>query len=352
MPAAVATPAITSGYPAPDISMACALPTDAPKATISALEGTVNRFTGPWMDMARFDPWWDAAAMRRVPRKRVLDAEEEQPLKKARMEQGFEEMTRYVSEARGTSETEKIMGKGNVKEVGGRVRGEGRGKTWSWERRYRRIAPKPAPRPVEAAGGLRPMPVVVPQVYGNALQIHNETSTTSTHWVNNPAGEPIIEPVPLRSGGSSTSTPADDQDEARAPDHYNHYHDEHQHQLGEESALSRVEAAVVIDEKIYGGDIFRCAPCNRAFCRKYDRRRHVVTVHYLGKLPCDWCHIFFYARRDGVTRHKKENCPAMDYEDRDTNPWGWFTAWLTGPRRGGKRRRRGGTTARSSAMAN
>ncbi|ETW84880.1 hypothetical protein HETIRDRAFT_121112 [Heterobasidion irregulare TC 32-1] len=336
MPAAVATPAITSGYPAPDdISIARSIPPDAQWSNVSAWEGTVNRFTSPWMDMARSNLRWDAVAMLQAPRKRMLDAEEQQPLKRAKVGQGFEEMTRGVSESRGAPEGEEIVGKGNAKEVGGRVRSEGREKAWSWERRYRRIAPKPAPRLVEAAGGLRPMPVVVPQVYGNALHNNNQRSTTSTHWVNNPAGKPVIEPVPLWCGGPSASTPADDQGETREPDDHDHGHDERQYQLGDEPALSRVEAAVVIDEKIYGGDIFRCAPCNRTFCRKYDRRRHIVTVHYLGKLPCDWCHIFFYARRDGVTRHKKENCPAMDYEDRDTNPWGWFIAWLTGPHRGG-----------------
>ncbi|ETW84814.1 hypothetical protein HETIRDRAFT_473537 [Heterobasidion irregulare TC 32-1] len=92
----------------------------------------------------------------------------------------------------------------------------------------------------------------------------------------------------------------------------------------------------------------RCVPCNKTFRRKYDRRRHVVTVHYLGKIPCDWCDLFFYARRDGVTRHKDENCPARDFEDRHTNPRRWFMAWLTGPCRSSRRRR---GRAGSSTMA-
>ena len=202
----------------------------------------------------------------------------------------------------------------------------------------RRTTPKPAPGPVEAAGGLRPILVVVPQVDGNALTESNNTSTTSTHRVDNPADEFVIEPVPLPSGGPSTSPSVEDQEQAGEP-HEDDEDDEDLLRLGDETTLSQREAAVVINENIYGGDILRCVPCNKTFYRKYDRRRHVVTVHYLGKIPCDWCDMYFYARRDGITRHKKGNCPARDFEDRHTNPWRWFMAWVNGPCRGGRRRR-------------
>ncbi|ETW84817.1 hypothetical protein HETIRDRAFT_439360 [Heterobasidion irregulare TC 32-1] len=216
-------------------------------------------------------------------------------------------------------------------EIGTGAGSEGSGGTWSSESGFRPIAPMPAPGLVGAAGGLHPRLVAVPQVDGSALYYNNHTSTTSTHRVDNPAGEFVIEPVPLSSGGPSTSMPADDEDEADEPQDEED-HDEGQHQLGDETSLSEREAVVVIDEKIYGRDPLRCLACNnKSFARKYERRRHVVTVHYLKKVPCDWCGIFFYTRRDGVTRHKDENCPARDFEDRHTNPTRWFMAWLSGP---------------------
>ncbi|ETW84839.1 hypothetical protein HETIRDRAFT_121135 [Heterobasidion irregulare TC 32-1] len=333
-----ATPAVTTTpvVPATDvIPMERVTPTNAQRSKYSALEGAVRPFTGPWVDMARtviearLDPRWDPSVFRRETRKRGVDAQEQPSPKRARVEEGMEEAIAGVRAEGAVSADEGENGKMKARELdsgAGSERSEG---AWSMESRFRPIAPMPSPGPVHAAGGLHPILVVVPQVNGNALTQHNDTSTTSTHRVDNPAGEFVVEPVPLPSGGPSTSTPADDQDEAGEPD--DHDQDGHQHQLGDESNLSKREAAVVIDEKIYGGDPLRCLACNnKSFARKYDRRRHVVTVHYLGKIPCDWCDLFFYARRDGVTRHKDENCPARDFEDRHTNPRRWFMAWLTG----------------------
>ncbi|ETW84807.1 hypothetical protein HETIRDRAFT_473535 [Heterobasidion irregulare TC 32-1] len=319
--------------------MACIIPTDAQRSTYSALEGAVRPFTGPWAVMARtiaaarLDPRWDPSVWRRETRKREADAEEAPSPKRARMKEDLEGATAGANVVGGKRESEGEEGEMMEMEIGTGAVSEGSGGTWSSESGFR---PIPAPGPVGAAGGLHPRLVAVPQVDGSALYQHNHTSTTSTHRVDNPAGEFVIEPVPLPSGGPSISPSAGDQEEAREP--IEDGDDEDQLRLGDETTLSQREAAVVIDENIYGGDIMRCVPCNKTFRRKYDRRRHVVTVHYLGKFPCDWCDMYFYTRRDGITRHKKGNCPARDFEDRHTNPWRWFTAWVNGPRRGGRRR--------------
>ena len=265
-------------------------------------------------------------------RKRRVDAEDQPPSKRARVEEGLGEVIAEASVVGRTSADEGGSGKVMGMEIGGGALGsEMSEEIWPLESGLRHIAPKPVPGSVKAAVGLHPLSVVLPQVHDNALQANNYTSITSTHRVDNPVGEPVIEPVPLPSGGPSTSTPADDQEEADEPQHEED-HDEGQHQLGDETSLSKREAAVVIDERVYGRDPLRCLACNNmSFARKYERRRHVVTIHYLKKVPCDWCGIFFYARRDGVTRHKDENCPARDFEDRHTNPMRWFMAWLSGP---------------------
>ena len=337
-PTTLVAPALYAA-PAPDaISMARVIPTNAQRSPFSALEGTMRPFKGPWVETARtviearLDPRWDPSVFRRETRKRRGDGEEQPPLKRARVE-GLEEEIAEASVVGDTSADEGGSGKVMEMEIGGGApRSERSEEIWPLESGLRRIAPKPAPGPDMAVGGLRPMPVVVPQVYGNAPNEHRNTSTTSTHGVDNPAGEFVIEAVPLSSGGPSTSTPADDQEEVDNPQEEDH--DEGQHQIREETSLSasKREAAVVIDEKIYGRDPLRCLACNNmSFARKYERRRHIVTIHYLNKVPCDWCGIFFYARRDGVTRHKDENCPARDFEDRHTNPMRWFMEWLSGP---------------------
>ena len=97
------------------------------------------------------------------------------------------------------------------------------------------------------------MLVVVPQVEGNAPNENRNTSTTSTDRVDNSAGEFVVEPVPLPRGGPSTSTPADDQNEA-SEHQEDDDHEEGQHQLGDESSLSKREAAIVTGKKVYGGD--------------------------------------------------------------------------------------------------
>ena len=359
-PASPTTPTTTvvapatdaASAPAPDaISMARIIPTDAQRSTHSALEGAVRPFTGPWAAMARtitvarLDPRWDPSVLRQETRKREADAEEAPSPKRARIEERLGEAAVGASAVGGTREGEGEEGELMETEIGTSAGTEG---TWSLESGFGPIAPMPAPGPVEAAGGLHSILVVIPQVDGNALHQHNYTSTTSTHRVDNPAGEFVIEPVPLPSGGPSTSPSADDHQDASEP--IEDEDEEDQLRLGDETTLSQREAAVVIDENIYGGDIMRCVPCNKTFRRKYDRRRHVVTVHYLGKFPCDWCELYFYTRRDGITRHKKGNCPAKDFEDRHTNPWRWFMAWVNGPRRGGRRRRgtAGSTRRRSS----
>ncbi|ETW84819.1 hypothetical protein HETIRDRAFT_426011 [Heterobasidion irregulare TC 32-1] len=323
-----ATPAVptTPVVPATDvIPMERVTPTNAQRSKYCALEGAVRPLTGPWVDMARtvidarLDPRWDPSVFRRETRKRG-DAQEQPSPKRARVEEGLGEAAAGVRAEGAVSADEGENGKMKAKELDSGAGSEKSEGAWSMESRFRPIAPMPSPGPVHAAGGLHPILVVVPQVNGNALTQHNDTSTTSTHRVDNPAGEFVVEPVPLPSGGPSTSTPADDQDEAGEPD--DHDQDGHQHQLGDDSSPSKREAAVVIDEKIYGGDPLRCLACNnKSFARKYDRRRHVVTVHYLGKIPCDWCDLFFYARRDGVTRHKDENSVGGGETGLDRRRW-------------------------------
>ena len=65
-------------------------------------------------------------------------------------------------------------------------------------------------------------------------------------------------------------TPADGQEEAGEPSEDDNV--EGLLRLGDETSLSQVEAAVVIDEMIYGRDPLRCLPCiNKVFARTYDR---------------------------------------------------------------------------------
>ena len=254
---APAPDAVSAPAPAPDaISMARIIPTDAPRSTYSALEGAVRPLTGPWAAMARtiaaarLDPRWDPSVWRRETRKREADAEEAPSPKRARMEEGLGGATVGASAVGGTREGEGEEGEVMETDIGTGAGTEG---TWSLESRFGPIAPMPAPGPVEAAGGLHPILVVVPQVDGNALTQHNYTSTTSTRKVDNPAGEFVIEPVPLPRRGPSTSTPADDQDEA-SEHQEDDDHEEGQHQLGDESSISKREAAIVIGEMVYGGD--------------------------------------------------------------------------------------------------
>ena len=89
-------------------------------------------------------------------------------------------------------------------------RGEARGpKMRPWTTTYRPIAPKPVLEPMQAAVGQIPMPVGVPQVSSNALRAHNSISITSTHRVDNPAGQPVADSVPLSNGGLPTLEPAE-----------------------------------------------------------------------------------------------------------------------------------------------
>lgn len=213
------------------------IPTDAQISTFSELEGAVYHFAGPLVDMARvvvasrLDPRWDLEAVRRMTRDCLAYAGKQQPLSRASLELRAMEETVEVSEVE--------VGSGDED----RERDESE-TTWSRESGCWRVAPMPTPRPMEAARGLHPMPVVIPQTDGDALSNDKDKSTTSTHEVDNPAGEPVIELVPLSSGGPMTSWSADDQPEAPGPE------DAPQPQPGNPYP----KPTAVIDETVYGSD--------------------------------------------------------------------------------------------------
>ncbi|ETW85355.1 hypothetical protein HETIRDRAFT_424678 [Heterobasidion irregulare TC 32-1] len=179
------------------------IPTDAQISTFSELEGAVYPFAGPLVDMAcvvvasRLDPRWDLEAVQRMIRDCLAYAGKQQPLSRASLESRAMEETVEVSEVE--------VGSGDED----RERDESE-TTWSQETGCWRVAPMPTPRPMEAAGGLHPMPVVIPQTDGDALSNDKDKSTTSTHEVDNPAGEPVVELVPLSSGGPMASWSVDD----------------------------------------------------------------------------------------------------------------------------------------------
>lgn len=269
------------------------IPTDAQISTFSELEGAVYHFAGPLVDMARvvvasrLDPRWDLEAVRRMTRDCLAYAGKQQPLSRASLELRAMEETVEVSEVE--------VGSGDED----RERDESE-TTWSRESGCWRVAPMPTPRPMEAARGLHPMPVVIPQTDGDALSNDKDKSTTSTHEVDNPAGEPVIELVPLSSGGPMTSWSADDQPEAPGPE------DAPQPQSGNPYP----KPTAVIDETVYGSDPPRCQPCNKHFVRASDRKRHIETHSVPSEgLSCDWCQKGGYSRQDAIDRHKRNNCP-------------------------------------------
>ena len=224
---------LTSPAPASPIPIPIpthAAPRKSQLSTFSELDDAVDPFTGPLFGLARTVAAADFITRWNVVAERPNDTEGQPPLKRARMEEvnrvGVESLPKTAE-----SQPETVEGPPEVSvsqsESGGTVgggdegvsrkekaarkgRGETRGpKMRSWATSYRPIAPKPVPEQIQAAVGRMSMPVGVPQVYGNALSAHNDISTTSTHRVDNPAGEPVADSVPLSNGGPPTLEPAE-----------------------------------------------------------------------------------------------------------------------------------------------
>ena len=128
----------------------------------------------------------------------------------------------------------------------------------------------------ETVGARDQIPVVRPQVHGSTLQRTTYTSTTSTHRVENPTGEPVPETVPQSFGGSWTAAPGEEEETAR---------------------------------KRKSADPHVCDECGMRLSCPSDMARHKAGRDHgkLAKFKCDECGAPFF-RKDAVHRHKKEHC--------------------------------------------
>ena len=149
-----------------------------------------------------------------------------------------------------------------------------------------RLPTQYAERERETAGVQSQIPVVHPQAHGSAPQQTTSTSTTSTHRMENPIGEPVPEAVPQSIGGPWTTIPGEEQRGAR----------------------KRKRA----DPHVCDGP----DGCSKRLSCPYDMPRHKATLRHGGerKFACDDCQAQF-VRKDEVHRHKRDHCPNKGGKD-------------------------------------
>ncbi|ETW85257.1 hypothetical protein HETIRDRAFT_448420 [Heterobasidion irregulare TC 32-1] len=137
-----------------------------------------------------------------------------------------------------------------------------------------------AARGREMVGVQSQIPVVHPQAHDSAPKETTGTSTTSTHRVEIPIGEPVPEAVPQSIGGPWTTTPGEKQRGAR----------------------KRKRA----DPHVCDGP----DGCSKRLSCPYDMPRHKATLRHGGvrEFACDDCPALF-VRKDEVLRHMREHCP-------------------------------------------
>ena len=149
-----------------------------------------------------------------------------------------------------------------------------------------RLPTQYAVRERETVGVQSQIPVVHPQAHGSAPQQTTVTSTTSTHRVENPTGEPVPEAIPQSIGGPWTTTPGEEQKGAR----------------------KRKRADPHVCDGTDG--------CSKRLSCPYDMPRHKATLRHGGerKFACDDCQAQF-VRKDEVHRHKRDHCPNKGGKD-------------------------------------
>ena len=269
-------------------------------APFSSLLGAVYPIQGPWRDMAR--------EIVEAPRDIVLRVLAEVP---PRMP--VEEVPKPVPELPPSPETasepvpqehhvnmEEGLRRKKAREAKGsegEKEGESQGGTGA--KAGRRIVRRPRMPPIagcglfsvrlpshyaargrEMAGARSQIHVVHPQAHDSAPKETTVTSTTSTHRVENPTGEPVPEAVPQSIGGPSTAT------------------------LGEEQRGARKRKRA--DPHVCDGS----DGCSKRLSCPYDIPRHKATLRHGGvrKFACDDCKALF-VRKDEIHRHKQKHCP-------------------------------------------
>ncbi|ETW85330.1 hypothetical protein HETIRDRAFT_168447 [Heterobasidion irregulare TC 32-1] len=271
-------------------------------APFSSLLGAVYPIQGPWRDMAR--------EIVEAPRDIVLRVLAEVP---PRMP--VEEVPKPAPELPPSPETASVpvpqehyvdMEEGprrkkarNEKGSEGEGEGQGESQGGNGAKAERRIVRRPRMPPIagcglfsvrlpshyaargrEMVGVQSQIHVVHPQAHSSALKQNTNTSTTSTHRVEIPIGEPVPETVLQSIEGPSTATPGEEQRGAR----------------------KRKRA----DPHICDGP----DGCSKRLSCPYDMPRHKATLRHEGvrRFPCDDYKVPF-VRKDEVLRHKRDHCP-------------------------------------------
>ncbi|ETW85280.1 hypothetical protein HETIRDRAFT_432127 [Heterobasidion irregulare TC 32-1] len=269
-------------------------------AAFSSLLGAVKPIRGPWIDMAR--------EIVQAPRDTVLRVLAEVPpqvvVAKApgpvpELPPSPEITTEPVSQEHYVHVEEEPRRKKARDGEGSEGREEGASPGASGAKAGRRIVKRPRMPPIagygrfsvrlpsdyaarerETAGERGQMLVVHPQAHGSAPPETTIASTTSTHRVENPTGEPVPEAVPQSIGGPWTSTPGEEQRGAR----------------------KRKRADPHVCDGTDG--------CSKRLSCPYDMPRHKATLRHGGQreFACGDCPALF-VRKDEVHRHKREHCP-------------------------------------------
>ena len=279
-------------------------------AAFSSLLGAVQPIRGPWSDMAREIAQAPRDIVFRVlaevpPRVLVVEVPEPVPELPPSPETTTEPVSQehhvYVEEEPRRKKARNGEGSEGREEgrEGREGREEGAGQGASGATAGRRIVKRPRMPPIagcgrfsvrlptqyavrerETVGVQSQIPVVHPQAHGSAPQQTTVTSTTSTHRVENPTGEPVPEAIPQSIGGPWTTTPGEEQKGAR----------------------KRKRADPHVCDGTDG--------CSKRLSCPYDMPRHKATLRHgaLREFACGDCPALF-VRKDEVHRHKREHCP-------------------------------------------